>query len=120
VVLGGLVYLGYFLLKSKPTQTVATNNQMQMNQKQSNTQTSTGSAVSIANYAFNPQQLTVKAGAEVTWTNNDSVTHTVTFDSFNSGDIAPGGTYKHTFSDAGTFNYHCSIHTSMTGSIIVQ
>jgi plastocyanin len=64
----------------------------------------------------------VKKGTVVTWTNNDSTTHTVTSDTnaFSSGDIAPGSTFKFTFSETGTFSYHCSIHTTMTGKAVVQ
>ena len=79
-------------------------------------------AVSIANFAFSPASITVKVGDSVTWTNNDSTTHTVTADdnSFSSGDLAPGATFSFTFSKAGTFAYHCSIHPSMTGTVVVQ
>ena len=83
---------------------------------------STQNTVSIENFSFNPGEITVKAGTEVTWTNNDSTIHTVTSDTnaFQSGNIAPGATFKFTFSQAGTFSYHCSIHSSMTGKVIVQ
>jgi plastocyanin len=76
--------------------------------------------VIIKNLAFNPASMTIAAGSEVTFTNNDSTTHTVTFDSFQSGNVAPGGSFKHTFDSAGTFGYHCSIHPSMQGTITVQ
>jgi plastocyanin/predicted lipoprotein with Yx(FWY)xxD motif len=81
----------------------------------------TAAAVHIARYAFGPAALTVKVGATVTWTNKDGPSHTVTADhgTFNSGDIATGGTFKKTFSKAGTYTYHCSIHPSMSGSITV-
>jgi plastocyanin len=79
-----------------------------------------GTAVSIANFAFNPADVTVKVGQSVTWTNNDTTTHTVTGADFDSGPLAPGATYSHTFATAGTFDYHCSIHTSMTGKVTVQ
>ena len=83
---------------------------------------STGNSVSIANFAFSPQTLTVKAGTKVTWTNKDSVTHTVTADkgAFNSGPLSPGNTFSFTFTQAGTYSYHCSIHTSMMATIVVQ
>ena len=81
-----------------------------------------GNAVSLANFTFSPATLPVKAGTTVTWTNNDSTTHTVTSDSgvFNSGNLAPGATFSYTFNSTGTFTYHCSIHTYMKGTIIVQ
>jgi len=82
---------------------------------------SSGNAVSISGYAFNPASLNVSTGTTVTWTNNDSVTHTVTSDTgaFTSGNLDPGQTFSFTFSQAGTFAYHCSIHTSMHGTVTV-
>jgi plastocyanin len=79
------------------------------------------SAVEIKNIAFNPAAITVKPGDKVTWTNNDSVTHTVTLDdnSVDSGDLAAGSTFDHAFASAGTFAYHCKIHSSMHGTITV-
>lgn len=85
------------------------------------TPTSGGNSISIANFAFSPQSLTVKVGTGVTWTNNDSVTHTVTADggAFNQM-LSPGNTFHFTFLKAGTYSYHCSIHPSMTATIVVQ
>lgn len=81
-----------------------------------------GNAVTISNFAFSPTSITVKVGDSVTWTNNDSTTHTVTADdgSFKSGDLAQGATFSFTFSKAGSFPYHCSIHSSMTATVVVQ
>lgn len=81
---------------------------------------SAGTAVSIANFAFNPADVTIKVGDTVTWTNNDSVAHTVTGTGFDSGSLAQGKTYSHKFDTAGTFDYHCSVHPSMTAKITVQ
>jgi plastocyanin len=80
-----------------------------------------GSSVSIANFAFSPQSLTVKVGTKVTWTNKDSLTHTVTANggAFNQT-VPSGSTFSFTFTKAGTYSYHCAIHTSMTATIIVQ
>jgi plastocyanin len=84
--------------------------------------TSSGNSVSIKNYAFSAATVTVASGTTVTWTNNDAVTHTVTADdgSFDSGNVVPGATFSHKFSTAGTVNYHCSIHTTMKGSVVVN
>ncbi len=84
--------------------------------------TSTGHSVSIANFAFSPTALTVKKGTKVIWTNNDTVTHTVTADkgAFNSGPLAPGRTFSFTFTKAGSYSYHCNIHPSMMATIVVQ
>ncbi len=82
----------------------------------------TGNSVTLASFAFSPATITVKVGTTVTWTNQDSTTHTITSDSgvWDSGNIAQNGTYTYAFSKAGTFPYHCSIHTYMKGTVIVQ
>lgn len=81
-----------------------------------------GTSVEIKNFAFNPASVSVAVGATVTWTNNDSIAHTVTADdgSFDSGPIDPGKTFTFTFTKAGTFSYHCSIHPNMTAQVTVQ
>ncbi len=79
------------------------------------------SGVSISNFSFQPQSLQVKVGSTVTWTNNDSTAHTVTSDTgvFDSGTLAVGSTFAFTFTQPGTYTYHCNIHPSMTGTIVV-
>lgn len=79
-------------------------------------------SISIVNMAFSPASLTVTVGSNVTWTNNDNMTHTVTADdnSFDSGNIAMGSKYSKTFPTAGTYTYHCTIHPNMKGTIIVK
>jgi plastocyanin len=81
-----------------------------------------GGSVEIKDFAFNPATITAKVGDEITWTNNDTAPHTVTLDdgSVDSGNIAQSATYKHAFMTAGTFTYHCSIHTNMKGTITVS
>ena len=71
---------------------------------------------------FSPSSRTVSVNTIVTWTNKDGVTHTVTSNSsaFSSGNISAGGTYSHQFTAAGSFPYHCAIHSGMTGTIVVQ
>ncbi|HYB07927.1 MAG TPA: cupredoxin domain-containing protein [Nitrososphaerales archaeon] len=79
--------------------------------------------VSIKSFSFNPGAIVVVIGVNntVTWTNNDGVTHTVTSDDGTFGaSLLPGQSYTFTFSTAGTFGYHCSIHTYMKGSVIVE
>lgn len=86
-----------------------------------------GSAVAIVDFAFNPTTLTVPKGTAVTWTNTGTTGHTVSADdkSFDSDSgntnatLAAGATFSHTFDTAGTFAYHCKIHSSMTGTITV-
>jgi len=81
-----------------------------------------GSAVTMSMTAFAPGSISVPAGTTVTWTNNDNMVHTVTSNTgdFDSGNVQPGGTFSHTFTATGTFNYKCLIHANMTGVVIVQ
>jgi plastocyanin len=79
-------------------------------------------AVAIKDFAFSPATATAAAGSKVTWTNSDTTAHTVTFDdgSADSGNLAPGSTFDHTFATAGTFAYHCTIHSQMKGTVTVS
>jgi len=78
--------------------------------------------VDMRNTAFHPQTLVVSRGATVTWTNSDSVSHTVTGDNIEmeSGTMGKGDTFSFTFTEAGEFDYHCSIHPFMKGRVVVQ
>jgi len=76
--------------------------------------------VRIRSSAFEPALLSVDRWTQVTWFNRDSVAHTVTGPGFASEPLAPGQTFSHTFYEAGTFNYACSIYPSMTGVIVVS
>jgi len=90
------------------------------------------SAVTINGSHFLPAVLDVKTGTTVTWTNEDSDAHTVTFvelrspcplpgscGSPSSGKLGRGATYRQTFNAPGTFPYVCALHQSMTGSVVV-
>jgi plastocyanin len=82
-------------------------------------------SVTIQNFAFSPTPLTVPIGSTVTWTNQDSTSHTTTSDdgsavSWSSPALSKGGTYSVTFTQTGTFTYHCAIHPYMQGTIVVQ
>ena len=77
---------------------------------------------------FAPNPLTVSTGTEVDWKNTDTVPHTATSDKlkgdnttpiFDSGVIQPGADFKFTLADAGTYNYHCTIHPWLTGQVMV-
>jgi amicyanin len=77
--------------------------------------------VNIGNFAFAPATLTVKAGTTVTWTNKDEDPHTVVDNAgaFRSQALGSGGTYSFTFPTAGTFDYICSVHPFMHGTVVV-
>ena len=77
--------------------------------------------IEIADFAF-PPTTTIDVGDTVTWNNTSGVAHTATADdgSFDTGNIADGASGSVTFAAAGTFAYHCAIHASMVGSIVVR
>lgn len=81
-----------------------------------------GDTVSIKDFAFNPATITVSVGTTVTWTNEDSATHTVTSrtGAFDSGNMSKGSHFSHTFDAAGDYEYYCAIHPSMVGHVIVK
>ena len=81
-----------------------------------------GTPVAIAGFAFAPATLTIKVGDTVTWTNADGAPHTASAKdgSFDSGTLLRGASFSHTFATAGTFDYVCKFHASMTGTVIVE
>jgi plastocyanin len=71
--------------------------------------------------SFTPTNITVAVGGTVTWTNHDVTAHTST--STNGGwnaSLAPGGVFSRAFPTAGTFDYRCTIHPTMSGTITVK
>ena len=80
-----------------------------------------GTAVDITNFAFTPANLSVKVGDTVTWTNHDEEPHTVVANdgSFHSPGLDANGTYSFTFTSPGSFDYICSTHPFMRGTVVV-
>ena len=85
-----------------------------------------GTAVVISDFAFDPETVEVAAGDTVTWTNDDGVAHTVTAgssgaatDDFDEA-IDAGESAEITFDEAGTYDYFCAIHPTMTGEVVVS
>ena len=76
--------------------------------------------VSIANFSFEPKSLNIRKGDTVVWTNKDSAPHQIAGTGFSGSVINNGESYTFVFNDAGTFDYHCAIHPSMTGKVIVN
>ena len=78
-------------------------------------------AIGITNFAFVPATLTVPVGATVTWTNHDGEPHRIAASdgSFHSPAMDTNATYSSTFPTAGTFDYICSIHPFMHGTVVV-
>lgn len=75
--------------------------------------------VSIKDFAFNPEAITISTGDTVRWTNLDSATHTVKGTDFESDTLREGDSYAFIFTKAGVYDYYCSIHPSMKGTVTV-
>ena len=81
-----------------------------------------------SNTCFSFFEVKAGIGQEITWTNNDAAAHTITSgpvddgpdDTFDSGLILSGDSFSHIFTDAGTYDYFCSIHPWMTGTVVIQ
>lgn len=128
IVVGGGIFI---LVSNKNDKTNTTSNtttpatsSSQNNTTENNTtssQSSESSSVAIQDFAFSPGSITVKKGTTVTWTNQDSASHTVTGDNGgpSSGTLAKGGTYSFKFDTVGTFAYHCNFHSNMTATVEV-
>jgi amicyanin len=78
-------------------------------------------AVNIKDFKFDPASLTVPVGATVTWTNQDEEPHAIAAKdgSFHGSGMDTHGTYSFTFTKPGTYDYICSIHPFMTGTVVV-
>jgi len=86
-------------------------------------QDAAASAVSIDNFTFTPQTLTVKAGTTVTWNNKDDIPHGIAADKNafpRSKALDTDDKFAFTFTTPGTYNYFCYVHPHMTGTIVVQ
>jgi plastocyanin len=85
-------------------------------------------SVSVQATSFNPSTVSVRQGGTVTWTNAGPVQHTITPTNAGQAGAWPsrtmaaqqGATFSHTFTTAGTFNYFCTIHSGMTGTVLVE
>ena len=78
-------------------------------------------SVDIADFAYDPVDVTVKVGGTVEWTNSDTAPHTATAqdDSFDTGSLDQGDKAKVTFDEAGTFKYICTFHPFMNATVEV-
>lgn len=73
----------------------------------------------IQGLAFNPEQITIRAGDSVTWVNKDSDRHRIQGDGFESKELANGQRFSAEFPEPAQLRYHCTIHTYMEGRIVV-
>jgi len=76
--------------------------------------------VSIVDFGYMPGTIRVHPGQTVVWRNDGREEHDVTGDDWHSGPMEPTIEYRQTFGTVGTFTYRCSIHTDMTGIIVIQ
>jgi plastocyanin len=76
----------------------------------------------IVQFAFVPASLDVPVGSRVTWTNGDPTPHTVTADggAFDSKQLDPGASFSVALDTPGSFKYHCEIHPTMVGTVVVH
>ena len=85
-----------------------------------------GAEVAMQGNTFQPAEISISAGTTVTWTNEDAVGHTVTSGTRGSPSgmfdesVNAGGTFSFTFTESGTYEYFCSIHPGMDGTVIVE
>ena len=87
------------------------------------TGTTTGAtnAIAVADNSFTPSTANVTPGTTVTWTWKGTRQHSVTFDDGATSATQSSGTYQRSFSAAGSYSYHCTIHgTAMSGVVVVK
>ena len=78
--------------------------------------------VEIKDFKYNPDPITAKVGDVISWTNGDSVPHTATLDEGDCGteQLSQGASGGLTFTEAGTYTYHCAVHSNMKGTITIS
>ncbi|HQE87360.1 MAG TPA: cupredoxin family copper-binding protein [Methanothrix sp.] len=88
----------------------------------SSTDAAADSRVNIKNGSFVPSALTVSSGTTVEWHNQDAIQHRIVSSQglFDSGLIDPGKKFSIKFNNPGTYNYYCSLHPQMQGSVTVS
>ena len=82
--------------------------------------TATACVVSVIDNDFSPRTLHVTEGSTVRWENDGASPHTSTGEGWDSGTIATGADFEHTFAAAGSFDYECVFHDGMTGTVVVE
>jgi plastocyanin len=78
--------------------------------------------VDLRSLRYSKGKVEVDAGTTIVWRNRDPLAHTVTSDSgaFDSGELKPGASWSHTFTEPGTFSYHCTPHPLMRAIVVVR
>ena len=80
-----------------------------------------GTSVTMAGARFTPGTISIHAGGTVRWFNDDAMPHTVTATdrSWDSGNLAPGGSFERRFDHPGSYSYVCLYHAWMSGTVNV-
>lgn len=117
------VYIAYWVQDSSDLKTdlkadVLSSSTQSAKSQVAPSKTSGTQEVSIVDFHFEPDTMTVKKGTMVLWTNKDTVPHTVTGDNFGSESLTPGQSFSHIFQADGTYQYHCSFHPQMKGTVL--
>jgi plastocyanin len=122
---GGLLFANLGSDSDSTKETTSKTNMVMDNSNSSSTESTSAVAtdkVEIKDFSYSPQAITVKVGTTVTWTNKDSVAHTVTAsngpEKFDSGSIETGKTFTFTFTKAGDYKYFCTFHPSMASATV--
>lgn len=81
-----------------------------------------GAKVSIVDFAFSPEEITIAPGESVTWTNDDGAPHGLEYRDGAPGvnPLLPGSAFTRRFDKPGTYEYNCSVHPYMTGRVVVR
>lgn len=123
IVILAIVLIGGYLIFAKGYNNSSSNSTTNLPNNSSD-----ANKITIKNFAFDPPTITVKSGTTVTWTNEDSADHFVASDphpthtdlpGLSSNPFSQGQSYSFTFTKVGTFGYHCHLHPSMKGTVIV-
>ena len=114
------VLLG-LMASCSPTMSTSTTSPMSKDTMAMGTMAMDTQKVTIQNFAFQPKDITVKAGTSITWTNMDTAPHTATASdgSFNTGNLTTGQSASVTFTKTGDYAYICAVHPRMTGMVHV-
>ncbi|MFZ2049110.1 MAG: cupredoxin domain-containing protein [Minisyncoccia bacterium] len=120
-----VVIVGIIYLISPKTQTVPTTAPEVTTQtaQAASAQVPKTVQVEIKNMSFIPSTIKINPGDTIMWTNNDETAHSIVFDDKNlmkSKTLQKGDTFGFAYATPGTLTYHCGIHSSMKGSIVVS
>jgi plastocyanin len=85
-------------------------------------ETDGGAKVSIVNFAFTPEEITIAPGESVTWSNDDGAPHGLVYQDGATGTdlLLPGASFSRRFDRPGTYDYSCAVHPYMTGRVVAR